>query len=295
MNPSPFIPGYEYKRSEIHDRYGGNRQSGICPSSSYPYIFIFSGKTGKQYGYEDGWDNPNVFTYTGEGQKGDMQFTKGNMALYDQINTGKRVFLFQYERSGFVKFVAELEIFDAEYFETPDILGNTRTGIKFFFKRVGSIIPKSYSEVSSLSTIKEAKPDYSFDFKTPDLTEKQSLVTSRIGQNVYRKRVIHRWNYQCAVTGFDKLDVLRASHIVPWRDSSDEERHDVNNGLLLSPDFDTLFDQHFISFENSGKIILSDSIELEAYKKLGIEGNEKIKGLSSGNLIYLERHRKDIH
>lgn len=73
MTALPFIPGQTYKRSEIHDRWGGNRQSGICPSTSYPYIFIFSGKTGKQYGYEDGWDNENVFLYTGEGQVGVSQ------------------------------------------------------------------------------------------------------------------------------------------------------------------------------------------------------------------------------
>lgn len=58
-----------------------------------PYIFIFSGKSGKQNGYEDGWDNPKVFTYTGEGQSGDMEFTKGKLALKDHINNGKRVYL----------------------------------------------------------------------------------------------------------------------------------------------------------------------------------------------------------
>jgi 5-methylcytosine-specific restriction protein A len=49
----------------IHDEYGGNRQGGIAPSAKAPYIFIFSGKSGAQYGYKDGWDNQNIFSYTG--------------------------------------------------------------------------------------------------------------------------------------------------------------------------------------------------------------------------------------
>ena len=141
MEQLPFIPEQLYKRSEIHDQYGGNRQGGISPSAKFPYIFIFSGKSGAQYGYKDGWDNPNIFSYTGEGQIGDMKFIKGNLALRDHITNGKRVFLFEYERSGFVKFISELEFFDVDYFETPDINKDNRVGIKFFFKRKGAYIP----------------------------------------------------------------------------------------------------------------------------------------------------------
>jgi len=66
MEKLPFIPDQIYKRSDIHDQYGGNRQGGISPSAKFPFIFIFSGKSGEQYGYKDGWDNPNIFSYTGE-------------------------------------------------------------------------------------------------------------------------------------------------------------------------------------------------------------------------------------
>ncbi|MEQ9062793.1 MAG: HNH endonuclease [Vicingaceae bacterium] len=291
MTALPFIPEQSYKRSEIHDRFGGNRQSGICPSTSYPYIFIFSGKTGKQYGYEDGWDNENVFSYTGEGQVGDMDFVRGNLALHDHLNNGKRVFLFEYLRTGYVKFVAELEIIDLDYFETPDINGDERLGIKFFFKRVGAIIPSTYNQITNLSKAAEETIDYGYDYKTPEKSERSSSIITRVGQNVYRKRIIHRWDYKCAVTGFEKLSVLRASHIVAWKDSTEEERHDVNNGILLSPDFDALFDKHLISFEDSGKIILSSSIELNAYQLLGITGQEKVKHFSNENKDYLERHR----
>ena len=288
MEPSPFIPDHIYKRSDIHDYYGGNRQGGIAPSAKYPYIFIFSGKRGAQYGYKDGWDNPNIFSYTGEGQTGDMKFVKGNLALRDHINNGKRVFLFEYERSGYVKFITELEFYDIGFFDTPDINKNNRVGIKFFFKRKGAYIPVS-PEQFQLNLANEDKPNYA-DVLLPNKTECSGLVTSRVGQGAYRKRIIHRWEYQCAVTKFNKLEILIASHIVPWAKSTDEERLDVHNGILLSPTYDALFDKNLISFDHQGKILLSESIETTAYLKIGVTGKERIQNLSQFNLNYLDRH-----
>ena len=294
MEKIPFIPGQIYnRRNEIHAIYGGNWQGGICPSSQYPYIFIFSGKSGHQHGYQDGWDNPNVFSYTGEGQIGDMQFTRGNLALRDHLQNGRRVFLFESVSKGYVKFVSEVEVFDADYFETLDSNGSVRVGIKFFFKRIGAHIPL-YPEI----TIKSpafSDPYIRLESDTPSVTERKGLVTSRVGQGAYRKRIIHRWEYKCAVTGFDKLDVLIASHIVPWAESDDRERLDIHNGILLSPTYDALFDRRLVSFENNGRIILSDAIDFNAYSKIGVSGHERIANLSRYNIEYLERHRQSIN
>ena len=290
MEKLPFIPNHIYhRRNDIHSIYGGNWQSGICPSSKFPYIFIFSGKSGRQHGYEDGWDNPNVFTYTGEGQSGDMQFTRGNLALNDHLNNGKRVLLFEIEGNGYVKFISEVEVFDSDYFETLDTKGNNRVGIKFFFKRSGVIVPTQPDIYKPL--IVEAPP---IPFLTipPNETERKGLVTSRVGQGAYRKRIIHRWEYKCPITGYSNLDILIASHIVPWSESDNNERLDVHNGILLSPTYDALFDRHLISFENNGKIILSETIEKNAFQKIGVTGKETIKNLSEYNFEYLERHRK---
>jgi 5-methylcytosine-specific restriction protein A len=289
----PFIPEQVYnRRKDIHAVYGGNRQSGICPSSKFPYIFIFSGKSGKQHGYEDGWDNPNVFTYTGEGQSGDMGFTRGNLALRDHKNNGKRVFLFEFVKSRFVKFKSEVEVFDFDYFETPDTSGNKRIGIKFFFKRKGAYVPIQPDLFSHDVAVQE--PLSLYNIIPPNETERLGLVTSRVGQGAYRKRIIHRWEYKCAVTEFDKLDILIASHIKPWSDSNDNERLDVHNGLLLSPTYDALFDRHLISFENNGNIILSDKIEHQAFEKIRVSGKEKIKNLSQFNFSYLDNHRVNL-
>jgi len=290
MNKSPFIPNQLYKRSLIHDEFGGNRQGGISPSAKNPFIFIFSGKSGAQYGYKDGWDNKNIFSYTGEGQEGTMKFIKGNLALRDHKERGKRVFLFESEGNSFVKFISEMEFYDADYFETPDRNGSIRIGIRFFLNRIGFSIPV-YPSQFELSSVQEDTIDV-YGSNIPTITERSGLVTSRVGQGAYRKRIIHRWEYKCAVTNFNKLDILIASHIVPWAQSNDNERLDVNNGILLSPTYDALFDKHLITFDQKGKIILSDKIEHSAYQKIGVTGNEQIHELSQYNIHYLDRHNQ---
>jgi hypothetical protein len=293
MDKVPFIPHHIYKRSVIHDQYLGNRQGGIAPSSKFPFIFIFSGQTGIQYGYKDGWDNESIFSYTGEGQVGDMKFTKGNLALREHINRGYRVFLFEYVRKGYVQFVSELEYFDSGYDEILDINKKMRVGIKFFFKRKGSYVPINPKEFDI--NLNQANESTFSELLLPNKTECSGLVTSRVGQGAYRKRVIHRWEYQCAVTKFNRIEVLIASHIVPWSNATDLERLDVHNGILLSPTYDALFDRHLISFDDHGRIILANTIDTVAFEKIGVTGKEKIRKFNSHNLPYLNRHREKLH
>lgn len=217
-----------------------------------------------------------------------MKFTKGNLALKEHLNLGKRVFLFEYERVGYVKFISELEYYDSDYLETIDINGDMRLGIKFFFKRKGAVIPYAADKLNVATIAAEPQPFLAYTI--PNKTERSGLVTSRVGQGAYRKRLLHRWEYKCAVTGFDQLQVLIASHILPWSKSNDFERLDIHNGLLLSPVYDALFDKGFISFNDDGEIILSDKIRTDAYQKIGITGKEKIKNLNEGNIEYLRRH-----
>ena len=128
----------------------------------------------------------------------------------------------------------------------------------------------------------------------PSETERKGLVVSRVGQGAYRKSILYRWKFKCAVTNYSSKEVLIASHILPWKKSSNEERLDVNNGILLSPVYDALFDTHLISFENNGKIILSDALRKTNYSELGITGKELIKDMSIENHPYLERHRSEL-
>jgi 5-methylcytosine-specific restriction protein A len=89
------IKGQEYKRKEIHNFFGGQRQGGVSTPRNHSIIFVFTNKRGKDFGYLDGWNDGGYFLYTGEGQKGDMTFQSGNKALRDHGTDGKQVFLFE--------------------------------------------------------------------------------------------------------------------------------------------------------------------------------------------------------
>ena len=80
---------------QLAARYGGSVQNGIWTLSQFPSVFLFTGASGEAYGYSDGWVEKDVFRYTGEGQEGDMRFTKGNLAIRDHYKNQKDLLLFK--------------------------------------------------------------------------------------------------------------------------------------------------------------------------------------------------------
>ncbi|MEQ8560232.1 MAG: HNH endonuclease, partial [Cytophagales bacterium] len=144
------------------------------------------------------------------------------------------------------------------------------------------------------STKASAEPKEAYSSKRPSSTERSGLVTSRVGQGAYRKSILHRWSYRCAATGYNDTRILIASHIQPWKDATDEQRLDVDNGILLSPDYDALFDGHLISFDTSGKIVLGSEIKKTSLNSLGITGKERIQTLTEGNKSYLKLHNQMV-
>jgi 5-methylcytosine-specific restriction protein A len=60
-----FVKDKLYHRRSLHNQYGGNPQGGISNCRNHPIIFIFTGSSGEQYGYEDGWDKDGYIRYTG--------------------------------------------------------------------------------------------------------------------------------------------------------------------------------------------------------------------------------------
>ena len=130
-------------------------------------------------------------------------------------------------------------------------------------------------------------------YKEPNQTERKGLVTSRVGQGYYRDLLLQKWGYKCALTGFGNEALLIASHIVPWSQSNDEERLDPENGVLLSPNADALFDKHLISFSNQGEIICSKNINSNDLQILGIDKSMKI-AVNREMIPYLEKHRSKL-
>jgi len=126
-------------------------------------------------------------------------------------------------------------------------------------------------------------------------TEKTALIQARRGQGVFRVNVrsIER---SCRITHVERMEHLIASHVQPWRDSSNDQRLDGENGLLLTPTVDHLFDKGFISFENSGELIVSPVADQASLKRMGVETEERVNvgAFSQGQRRYLDFHRENV-
>ncbi|HDS1211590.1 HNH endonuclease [Shewanella algae] len=121
-------------------------------------------------------------------------------------------------------------------------------------------------------------------------TDKATLIKTRIGQGNFRQKLISLWG-GCAVTGYKDASMLVASHIKPWRASSNVERLDGYNGLLLLPTLDKAFDSGFISFDLAGRILISPLL-LEP-ESLGISETMSVN-LKPENQAYMEFHRDSV-
>ncbi|SMN01894.1 putative type II restriction endonuclease [uncultured Candidatus Thioglobus sp.] len=158
-----------------------------------------------------------------------------------------------------------------------------------FIKKLASISPADIRD--EIEEIDDAKVAGEFNELTT--TEKQSLEQSRRGQAQYRKRLIDLWK-GCSVTACSNTDLLKASHIKPWRDSDNKERLDVYNGFLLTPNLDTVFDGGLITFKDDGAILISSSLDLDTQEKLGILKTFKVQEIQKKHKKYLKYHRKYI-
>ncbi len=95
----------------------------------------------------------------------------------------------------------------------------------------------------------------------PKTTEAERLVVQRIGQDIFRDRLITYWQDRCPLTGITDTALLRASHIIPWKDCPDDaERLNIHNGLLLSALWDAAFDRGLATFDDDGRPALSPSL-----------------------------------
>jgi len=128
---SVFVPGEIYKRRDLHELFGGQRQGGISTPSGQPFIMLFTGDQGQQYGYQDGWSEEEVYLYTGVGKRGDMSFDRGNAAILAHAENGKDIYLFENDGNGYVRYVGEMVCTGFREVRGSDIDGNERRVIVF--------------------------------------------------------------------------------------------------------------------------------------------------------------------
>lgn len=126
-------------------------------------------------------------------------------------------------------------------------------------------------------------------------TEKRQVIRARRGQGLFKKRV-SSLELRCRITRVDRVEHLIASHIKPWRVATNEERLDGENGLMLTPTVDHLFDEGFISFRNNGGLILSPVADRLSLEKMGIplDSSFNVGGFTRKQTDFLEYHRDFI-
>ena len=85
-------------------------------------------------------------------------------------------------------------------------------------------------------------------------------VRTRVHQDVFRRMLLANYDGRCALTGLAVTPVLRASHISPWSDDT-QNRLNPSNGILLAATYDAAFDQHLMSFDEDGRMVLSPALK----------------------------------
>lgn len=131
----------------------------------------------------------------------------------------------------------------------------------------------------------------SFDSLVADLTaspddaaEVYALVKTRgVRHLLFRSAVFKAYSWRCAFSGIQFSEVLEAAHIVPWANSTPQQRMDVRNGLVLTSLHHKMFDR--------GLITITTNYHIEYYdpKCIDREYSELERTLT------VDLHGKHIH
>jgi 5-methylcytosine-specific restriction protein A len=193
-----------YRRKEIHDQYGGQRQGGISTPSEHSVVFIITGASGKSHGYHDTWSEDGVLDYYGEGQYGDMKLDRGNAAILNHAARGKDLHLFEAQGHGLVRYLGQVVCVGYEERTDKDSAGEDRRAYVFQLAALESA-NESASEPSDertnlsamwtmgmekLKEIAAAQP-------SANTTPKQAVVQVRKRSQAVRVYVLRRANGQC--------------------------------------------------------------------------------------------------
>lgn len=162
----------------------------------------------------------------------------------------------------------------------------------FYFRILLDYQFRSFVHPKSLGTETELKTE----LVNTDIVKKPM---HRKGSDKYRREVI---NYmpQCPFTKITDERLLIASHIKPYniciKNNEDDQALDYLNGLALSPTYDKLFDQGYITFTDKGELICGTQLSSYTWEKLSINPNakNKMRIFPEEREMYLDYHRKNV-
>ena len=169
--------------------------------------------------------------------------------------------------------VLQLDIFIPMILHDPSFVAKNKRGDHMYsnalkqyrlFRNVEAVEVVDQDEVTSVIE----------DYANLQETERSAIVRSRIGQGLFRKELIKKYNFCCIVIGINEKELLVASHVKPRAACTNNERLSSENGLMLSPTFDKLFDCGLISFADSERMLISSQLSSEVVSELHISATE---------------------
>ncbi|WP_152039943.1 HNH endonuclease [Salinigranum salinum] len=183
----PYTVGQRTKRAKIHERFGGNPQSGISSSGQVDAVFLFTDDEGDNP-YEDKWISETEFEYSGQGQQDDQNFDRSNPNgranddLKNHAQYGKEVHLFEksVENDSIVVYLGQLEYVDHDFKQRKDVDGNPRQEIRFELQLVKNEYTGDRDVVSDEDTLRELARNASSNDSPSSKRGGKSHKTSRL-------------------------------------------------------------------------------------------------------------------
>ena len=121
--------------------------------------------------------------------------------------------------------------------------------------------------------------------------DKETLIKCRVNQGIFRNGLKKKYK-KCCLCDVSEDELLIASHIKPWSVCEPTERLVSDNGLLLCPNHDKLFDRGYISFDENGFIMISESLSDVTCKTMRIS-LQRIE-ITGKMEVFLSYHRDNI-
>lgn len=121
---------------------------------------------------------------------------------------------------------------------------------------------------------------------------KKAIINARVNQGIFRNLLLKRYS-RCCLCDVENQALLIASHIKPWAKSEPKEKLDVENGFLMCPNHDKIFDKGYVTFDDDGKIIISDRLTKNDRELLNVDSRKYIE-LTEDNKKYLKFHRENV-
>lgn len=113
------------------------------------------------------------------------------------------------------------------------------------------------------------------------------------GQLQFRKSLLPLWHKECPLCGMDIDAALKAGYAKPWKDSTDAEKINPYNGLLLCNNHEAMFTAGLISFTAGGKLHIAQQIPEERYAEYGLKKGKKIS-VYTDNGEFFRWHKREI-